>query len=95
MLPETGAFELNRRLESLVLSGCNGLSRFSVPLLPEPLLGQGATRTIHFAEGTDFHIPEVRKRRRGATPPAGPSHRLRETRIHLVLRQAYRAVSRM
>jgi hypothetical protein len=39
MLPETGAFELNRRLESLVLSGCNGLSRFSVPLLPEPLFG--------------------------------------------------------
>ena len=37
MLPETGAFELNRRLESLVLSGFNGLSRFSVPLLPEPL----------------------------------------------------------
>jgi hypothetical protein len=36
MLPETGAFELNRRLDSLVLYGWNGLSRFSVPLLPEP-----------------------------------------------------------
>ena len=42
--------------------------------------------TIHYPNGTDFHIPEMRALRHGSTPPAGPSHKLRETHFYLVLK---------
>jgi hypothetical protein len=46
---------------------------------------------INNADGADFHLPEIGSLLGASTPPARPSHKVRETQIHFPLRQPLNA----
>jgi len=56
----------------------------------DPLAHLGE-HTINNADSADFHLPEIGSLLGASTPPARPSHKVRETQIHFPLRQPLNA----